>query len=169
MRLVFQFPANITSVVEAPRLVSSDASLTRPESAVTRLLDASGLDGRRKPQPDHLRRQWHHAVARLRTRGRAQRPESARHAVLHEPHVVHLALLVRLAPADGDEEPVAVGRIDAVGPAQGAHFAAPHPRHEQQFRDHRIKTPALGGDMVGLDTAPAPPRPVAGGEHGRQV
>ena len=37
MRLVFQFPASMTSVVDAPRLVSSDASPTRPECAVTRL------------------------------------------------------------------------------------------------------------------------------------
>jgi hypothetical protein len=36
MRLVFQLPASITSVVDAPRLVSSDASPTRPEWAVTR-------------------------------------------------------------------------------------------------------------------------------------
>ena len=36
MRLVFQFPASMTSVVDAPRLVSSDASPTRPECAVTR-------------------------------------------------------------------------------------------------------------------------------------
>ena len=37
MRLVFQLPASMTSVVDAPRLVSSDASPTRPEWAVTRL------------------------------------------------------------------------------------------------------------------------------------
>ena len=37
MRLVFQFPASMTSVVDAPRLVSSDANPTRPECAVTRL------------------------------------------------------------------------------------------------------------------------------------
>ena len=37
MRLVFQLPASITSVVDAPRLVSSDASPTRPECAVTGL------------------------------------------------------------------------------------------------------------------------------------
>ena len=35
MRLVFQLPASMTSVVDAPRLVSSDASPTRPEWAVT--------------------------------------------------------------------------------------------------------------------------------------
>ena len=102
-----------------------------------------------------------------------RRAGHARHrtpcAVLHEPHVVHLALLVRLAPADGDEEPVAVGRIDDVDPAQGAHFAAPHSGHEQQPREHRIETPTIEGDLVGLDTAPAPPRPVAGGEHGGQI
>ena len=36
MRLVFQFPASITSVVDAPRVVSSDARPTRPECAVRR-------------------------------------------------------------------------------------------------------------------------------------
>ena len=36
MRLVFQLPANITSVVDAPRRVNSDASPIRPECAVTR-------------------------------------------------------------------------------------------------------------------------------------
>ena len=36
MRDVRQFPANMTSVVEAPRAVSSDASPTRPLCAVTR-------------------------------------------------------------------------------------------------------------------------------------
>ena len=35
MRLVFQFPARITSVVDAPRLVNSDASPIRHECAVT--------------------------------------------------------------------------------------------------------------------------------------
>ena len=40
----------------------------------------------------HLRRQRHHAAARLWTRSGAQRPEGARDAVLHEPHLVHLAL-----------------------------------------------------------------------------
>ena len=37
MRLVFQLPASITSVVDAPRLVNSEANPTRPECAVTRL------------------------------------------------------------------------------------------------------------------------------------
>ena len=70
MRLVFQFPASITSVVDAPRLVSSDASPTRPECAVgDPALDASGLRSGGEPQPDHLRRQRHHPVARLRARG----------------------------------------------------------------------------------------------------
>ena len=41
IRLVFQFPASITSVVDAPRLVSSDASPTRPEWAVTRSTPAA--------------------------------------------------------------------------------------------------------------------------------
>ena len=36
MRLVFQLPASITSVVDAPWLVNSLASPTHPECAVTR-------------------------------------------------------------------------------------------------------------------------------------
>ena len=65
--------------------------------------------------------------------------------------------------------PVAVGRIDDVGPAQRANLAAPHPCHEQQSRGHRIETPPPEGNLIGLDAAPAPTRPVAGGEHGGQV
>ena len=37
-------------------------------------------------------------------------------AALHEPDVRRLALLVRLAPADGDQHPVAGGRVGDVGP-----------------------------------------------------
>ena len=46
MRAVFQFPASMTSVVDAPRAVSSDASPTRPLCAVTidQLVDASEAD-----------------------------------------------------------------------------------------------------------------------------
>ena len=122
MRLVFQLPASMTSVVDAPRLVSSDASPTRPECAVTRpALDAGGRGRSREPQPDHLRRQRHHAVARLRTRRASQCPKRARDAVLHEPHIVGFAVLVGFAAAYGDEDPGAVGRIDDIGPAQCAH------------------------------------------------
>ena len=65
MRLVFQLPANITSVVDAPRLVSSDASPTRPECAVTRLsmpavcaaaVNRNPTPGRARPVP--CRRRW---------------------------------------------------------------------------------------------------------------
>ena len=56
-----------------------------------------------------------------------------------------------------------------IGPAQRAHLTAPHPRHEQQSRDHRIEPPPLESNLVGLDTPTALPRPVAGSEHGREV
>ena len=71
MRLVFQLPASMTSVVDAPRLVSSDASPTRPECAVTRLSTPAGPRRGGEPQSHHLRRQRYHAVARFRTRGGA--------------------------------------------------------------------------------------------------
>ena len=46
MRAVFQFPASMTSVVDAPRAVSSDASPTRPLCAVTRASMPGGAGGR---------------------------------------------------------------------------------------------------------------------------
>ena len=45
MRAVFQFPASITAVVDAPRAVSSEASPTRPLWAVTRRAMLSGGGG----------------------------------------------------------------------------------------------------------------------------
>ena len=42
LRSDLRFPASITSV-DAPRLVSSDASPTRPECAVTRLFDEAWM------------------------------------------------------------------------------------------------------------------------------
>ena len=131
MRLVFQLPASMTSVVDAPRLVSSDASPTRPECAVTRLstpADAAAAVNRSPiicADNGTTRSPGSRLVAPRNVRKRA------RDAVLHEPHVVHLALLVRLAPADGDEDAVAVGRIDDVSPARRGDLAAPHALHEQ--------------------------------------
>ena len=76
MRLVFQLPASITSVVDAPRLVSSDANPTRPDptrpdpTRVSRYstFDTGGHGRRREPQSNHLRRQRHHPVTRFWTR-----------------------------------------------------------------------------------------------------
>ena len=107
----------MTSVVDAPRLVNSDANPTRPECAVTRLsTPATGAAAENRNAiicADN-------GTTRLPGSG-FMAARSVRRAratpVLHEPHVVHLALLVRLAPADGDEDPVPVGRISNAGPA----------------------------------------------------
>ena len=156
-------------MVDAPRLVSSDASPTRPEWAVTRASTPAARAAARTAA-HHLRRERHDLVLRHRARGGPERPQGAGDAVLHEPHVPRLTLLVRLAAAaDGDEDPVAVGRVGAVGPAEGAHLAPPHPGHEEEPRDHGVEAAALEGDLVGLDAAAATPRPVAGGEDGGQV
>ena len=74
-------------------------------------------------------------------------------AAFHEPDVRRLALLVRLAPADGDQHPVAGGRVGDVGPPEGAHLAPPHPRHEEEPGDHGVEVAALEGDLLGLDAA----------------
>ena len=68
IRLVFQFPASITSVVDAPRLVSSDASLTRPEWAVTGSTPAARAAAL-ESQPHHLRQERHDLVLGRRARG----------------------------------------------------------------------------------------------------
>ena len=98
----------------APRLVSSDASPTRPEWAVT--CSTPGGAGRRlELQPHHLRRERHDAVLGRRAHRGPQRPDRAGDGTLHEPDVPRLALLVRLPAADGDQHPVAVGRVVDVG------------------------------------------------------
>ena len=42
-------------------------------------------------------------------------------------------------------------------------------KSEGQPGNHGIETPALGGDLVGLDAAPTVPGTVVGGEHRRQI
>ena len=146
----------ITSVVDAPRLVNSDASPTRLECAVTRISTPAARAAAVNRSPiicadNGTTRSPGFGLVAARSVRRARATPS-----FTEPHVVHFALLVRLAPADGDDDPVAVGRIDDIGPAQRAHLATPHPRHEQQSRDHRIDPPPLAGDLVGLAAATAP-------------
>ena len=57
---------------------------------------------------------------------------------------------VRLASPDRHQHPVAGEAAAAMSPQErkGDHLAAPHPRHEQQPRDHRIDPAALQGDVV---------------------
>ena len=132
-------------------------------------LDAGGTGCRLEPQPHHLRRERRDAVRGPRARGGPERPDSAGDAALHEPDVRRLALLVRLAPADGCQHPVAVGRVVDVGPVEGADLAPPHPGHEEEPCDHGVEAAALAGDGVGLDAAAAAPRAVAGREDGGEV
>ena len=87
-------PASITSVVDAPRLVNSEASPTRPECAVTRLSTPAANAAAVNRSPIICDDNDTTRSVRPRTPGSAQGPEGARDAVLHEPHVVHLALLI---------------------------------------------------------------------------
>ena len=116
------------------------------------------LAAARKPQPHHLRRERHALVIRRRARGGPERPEGAADAGLHEPHVLRLALLVRFAAADGDED--SVGGVGDVAPAEDAHLAPPHTRYEDEPRDHGVEADALEGHLVGLDAAALADAPV---------
>ena len=85
MRDVRQFPASMTSVVEAPRAVSSDASPTRPLCAVTRASMPAGAGGGGEPalnlqraQPDHPIDPWVRSSGRFRG-GRVLTDEFATH------------------------------------------------------------------------------------------
>ena len=71
--------------------------------------------------------------------------------------------------ADRHQGPVASDRLGDIAPEQVAHLAPPHPRHEEQPRDHRVELAALQGDLVGFDGAAGTPRPVAGGENRGEV
>ena len=117
-------PASITSVVDAPRLVSSLAKPTRPEWAVTR-----------------------------RSRPAASAAAVNRSPVLEVTHIAGLAHLVRLAAADGDEDAVSVAGVGHVRPPQGGDFRPPQPAHEEQPGDHRVETPPRCGDPLRLDAA----------------
>ena len=142
-----------------------DAYISVGRYAWYRMLLWPTCPGRRlEPQPHHLRRERRDAVRRPRGRRGPQGPDRAGDAVLHEPDVRRLALLVRLAPADGDQHPVAVGRVGDVGPVEGADLAPPHPGHEEEPCDHGVEAAALAGDGVGLD---ARGRGAAGGGRWR--
>ena len=153
----------------APRLVSSLARPTRPEWAVTRrsmpaALAAAvnrspiicGESGTTRPSGAGA------AAARSARTARAG-------AVLQVADIIRLAVLVRLAAADGDEDAISVAGVGHVDPAQRGDFRPLQPAHEEQPGDHRVETPPRGGHPLRLDAAAAPARPVARGEHGRQV
>ena len=98
MRLVFQLPASITSVVDAPRLVSSDASPIRPECAVTRLSTPAACAAAVNRNPiicadnGTTRSPGSGLVADRNVR-------MARDPVLHEPHVVRRIPAMKSNPA----------------------------------------------------------------------
>ena len=84
IRLVFQFPASITSVVDAPRLVRLRRP-SRPEWAVTRGSTPAAGPHPRTAAPPSAARAAARPAPRRRARGGPQRPEAAGDAVLHEP------------------------------------------------------------------------------------
>ena len=74
-------------------------------------------------------------------------------AVLHEPHVVGLALLACLAAADGDEQAALLARVGDVPLLELDGFRTPQPAHEEQPDDDAVDGPALGRELRGLPTS----------------
>ena len=114
---------------------------------------SSAVTAARKPQPHHLRRERHDLVIRHRARGGPERPEGAGDAGLHEPHVLRLALLVRLAAADGDEDPVGgVGDSRAQPRTLTSLLRIPAMKRSPRAR------PVPGGAAALADAPSAPPQ-----------
>ena len=163
-----QFPASITSVVDAPRLVSSDASPTRPEWAVTRSTPAArAATANRSPtifgESGATRSAGPGFAAALSVRiALATPPFTNRTSFVSPSWFVLLRRTVTSTPS-----PSAASATSAL--VEGADLAPPHPGHEEEPCDHGVEAAALAGDGVGLDAAPAAPRAVAGGEDGGEV
>ena len=147
---VFQFPANITSVVDAPRLVSSDGRPTRPECAVTRHSTPAACAAAVNLNPIVCA---DNGTTRPAGSGfvtaRSVRMARATPAFTNRPSFVSpswFVLLLRTVTST----PSPSGGVDHVGPAQRAHLAAPHPRHETAIqrsphRDGRARRPSSPG------------------------
>ena len=161
MRLVFQFPASITSVVDAPRLVSSDASPTRPECAVIRLSTPAVCAAAVNRNPiicadkGTTRSAGSGLVAVRSVRSARATPPS------------RTARPLRSCGGGAGAHAPESGRPSPSAQRSALTSLRRIPAHGQQSSDHRIDTPALKSDLLGLDAAPA--RPVAGDQHGRQV
>ena len=79
---------------------------------------------------------------RDRRRRSAPRRDRAVAAALHEPHVLHLASWFVFPRRTVTTTP------SPSAAAQRADLALPHPRHEEQPRDHRVEAAALEGDLL---------------------
>ena len=133
----------MTSVVDAPRAVSSDASPTRPLCAVTR----ASMPAARAA-----------AVNRIRGcgvgGGGAKGADRLRGAVLQIAHVGGVPLLIRFRGPHGEQHAVAVAGVRHVTPFKRAHFRPPQSAHEQQRGDHGVESAPAVRRGVGFD-APA--------------
>ena len=173
MRAVFQFPASITAVVDAPRAVSSEASPTRPLWAVTWRAMPAAAAVKRWPICWPVSGTTTRGRRRARGPGRgavgAQGPHGAGGPVFEVAEIGRVAVRVRLGLPDGDEHPGPVGGVGHVAPLDRAHFRAAHPGHEEQPGDHPIHAAAGGGDGGGLGPPPGATRVRARGEHGGEI
>ena len=171
MRAVFQLPASMTSVVDAPRAVSSDASPTRPLCADFRGGRAPrcrrrGAGGSGEAALNLHRRQPDHPI-----RGCGVGPVGAdgadrfRAAVLQIPHVGGVPLLIRFRGPHGEKHAVAVAGVRHVGPAQGGDFRPPQPAHKQQAGDHGVESAPALRRGVGFDAPAVSAGTVGGGEN----
>ncbi len=163
MRTVFQLPARLTSCAEAPHAASSLASPTRPKWAVRR---ASML----APRAAAATRSLMACAQRPMTRAAGSTsPQGAGHVALDEAHVGRLAVGVRLAAADGDEQTALLARVGHIPPLERRVFRAAQPGHEEQPGDDAVDPRTRLGACGDLETAARARRPAGRREDGCQV
>ena len=166
MRAVFQLPASMTSVVDAPR---GRQFGREPDPATVRRharLDAGGAGGGGEPALNLQRAQPDHPI-----RGGGVGPVGAkgadrlRGAVLQIPHVGGVPLLIRFRGPHGEQHAVAVAGVRHVGPAHGGDFRPPQPAHKQQRGDHGVESAPAVRRGVGFDAPAGGAWPFGGGEN----
>ena len=169
MRAVFHAPASITSVVEAPRAVSSEARPTRPLCAVNRaaMPAAWAAAVNRRPRLRGVRPPKTRAVGSTSAGRRAE--DGGGGAVLEIAHVGGGALLVGLGAAHRHENRILGGGGHHVAPLEGGRFTAAESALEEHSGEGLVEGAAPGSGGGGFEASAGAAGTVSGGEDGGEA
>ena len=169
MRAVFHAPASITSVVEAPRAVSSEARPTRPLCAVNRAAMPAALAAavNRRPRLRGVRPPKTRAVGSTSAGPKSE--DGGGGAVLEIAYVGGGALLVGLGAAHRHENRILGGGGHHVAPLEGGRFTAAESALEEHSGEGLVEGAAAGGDGAGFAAPASVSGAVGGGEDRGQA
>ena len=169
MRAVFHAPASITSAVEAPRAVSSEARPTRPLCAVNRASMPAALAAavNRRPRLRGVRPPKTRAVGST-SAGRRVRTAVAAPFLRYRTSVGG-ALLVGLGAAHRHENRILGSGGRYVAPLEGGRFTAAESALEEHSGEGLVEGAAPGGGGDSFPAAAVPSGTVSRGEDGGQA